>query len=244
MFLRRKYVAACLLAIFATGCNQSPSNRPSSAADNSANGYQPPCIGIVDLDRVATDLGWMSGMKNNLAALQGQLNDQLAQIRGDFQKEIQEKMEQSGVRPGKKLSPEQQHALQELLIAAQREMSQVQSNANQQFQDYRLRWVKQYRDAIGPIVRDVATEHRIVAVFENSDQLLYHATAIDLTDEVSDAARAHPPMLSPVPVPTLAAPESLPPVAATQPAPTPPAASQPAALTQPAAKSAATQQLK
>ena len=84
-----------------------------------------------------------------------------------------------------------------------------QNAANQRFQAYRAEWVQQYREAISPVVREIAGQRKMSIIVNKTDPILYFDGAVDVTNAVVDAARAKPPALHPVAVPTLGVPSNL-----------------------------------
>jgi Skp family chaperone for outer membrane proteins len=191
-----------LLALSTTGCDKDPVAGGGSTRAPDPGGR----TAIVDLDQVATDLGWMREMQSNMTTLDQQLKNDLNRIREAYDTQLRDKYREFAPQEGDKLTQAQQETLQQMLSVGRQNMAQVENAANQQFQTYRSEWVKQYRQAIAPVVREVATQKKMSVVLNKSDPILYSDQLVDLTDAVVDAARAKPPVLHPVPVPTINAP--------------------------------------
>lgn len=182
-------------------------------------------VAVVDLDKVATELGWYKDLDTNLKTIELQFKNDL-QARGDrYGAEVQAKVKQYAPKEGDKLTPQQEQELNQMAGVRQQVMAQLQQAAQQQYAVYRGEWLKRYREALQPVVRDVATAKKARLVMVKSDALAFVDDAVDLTGPVTESARAHRPQVAPVPLPQLPTVNELPnPASATQPVVTPPPA--------------------
>ncbi len=161
-------------------------------------------VAVVDLDRVATDLGWIREMQANLMTLDQQLRTDLGRVRDLYDAQIQARQKELAPGGPEKLTPAQRETLMQMVAAGRQELAQLQTSAQQQFATYRGDWVKQYREALGPIIRQAAAVRGVSVVLTKTDQVLFaDAANADITDLVVDAAREKPPVLHPVPLPIL-----------------------------------------
>jgi len=219
--LRIGFVPALLLGIALIGLN-SWKSRPANGAPADAGGAAvADKIGVVNLEQVGKDLGWAKELDANIATFQGKLRDEYQQAAQRYEKELQQKKADLGIKDSdtiaemnRKLTPQQSAELGQMLTAGQQILGRVQQAANQQLLNYRGEWGRQYREALTPLIKQVAQERRIAIVLPDPGPLLYSDPGVDITPAVIDAAKAHPPSFKPVPLPTIQVPQS---ISATQP---------------------------
>jgi Skp family chaperone for outer membrane proteins len=191
---------------------------------------------VVDLDKVARDLGWLTKLQTNLETYQNQLKNDLQQFQQRYEAQVQQHVKDMippGTKEGDKytLSQTQSQELTNYIVAAKQQVQQLGQEANQLYNNYRVQWARQYRDTLSPIVRQVAQDKRMNVVLVQNENLMYADRSVDLTDAVVDAARKQPPSLTEVPMARLQGPPDIrlnqTPGVTTQPA------TQPALTTQP-----------
>lgn len=215
-----------LLSSFGIGCNN---NR-----DGTSKGDSGGATAVVDLDKVARDLGWQAKLQSNLETYKTQLQADVKNYDGKYSEQIQREVK-GMIPPNTKaddkytLTPAQSQQLSNLISAGRQQLGQVAQSGNEYFGRYRMEWVKQYREALSPIIRSVAEDKKVNVVISEGDQVLFADRTIDLTDAVVDAARKQPPALTEVPMTHIDAPQTInvgatPPVggSTTQPATTQP----------------------
>lgn len=218
-------VAVCGLLV--AGCKDDHAGASGRGGDGGG------ATAVVDLDRVAKDLGWLNKMQTNLETYQNQLKGELQQFQTHYDQLVQERVK-SMIPPGTKegdkytLSSVQSQELTNYIVTARQQMQQLGQEANQLFQNYRTAWARQYREALSPIVRQVAQDRKMNVVVTKTDQVLYAEGTVDLTDGVVDAARARPPALTEVPMEHLQGPSDIRPNQAPAMPQTQPSATQPA----------------
>ena len=171
-----------------------------------------PQIGVVDLDKVAVDMGWMVDMKVNLSKLQAQFRADLERVQASQNTTLAQKKKDLGLTEkdtsmediSRKLTQPQQQELVQMLNASRQQLYQLQQSANQQFQIYEANGVKQYRDAVAPIVKKVAQANKtLLVISQGNGTILYLDDTIDLTPAVTKELKASPPVLQPMPFPRL-----------------------------------------
>jgi Skp family chaperone for outer membrane proteins len=210
-------VTVSALALALGACDKGTSSA-NGAADAAAKGQE---LGVVDLDRVATDLGWIKEMETNLKTLEQQFKNELQARQDQYGAEVQSQFKRYAPKEGDKLNPQQEQDLNQMVLVRRQVLGQLQQAAAQQFQAYKGEWIRRYREALQPVVRDVASAKKVRVVFTKTDTVMYVDTPADMTSAVTDSARARPPVLASVPVPQLPAVPELPAPgtsAATQPA--------------------------
>jgi Skp family chaperone for outer membrane proteins len=176
-------------------------------------------VGVVNVDKVAEDLGWQREMKANFESVEKQLSNAWQDKKNQYDAEVNAQAKRYGLPPGAKLTPQQDQELGQMIQMRQQVLGQLQQAAQQRMGAYRGEWIKQYRDALDPAIRAVANEKRVRIILMKNDGMMFVDTTTDLTDAVTAAAKAKPPILSAVPIPQLPPVQELPaPGAATRPA--------------------------
>jgi Skp family chaperone for outer membrane proteins len=188
-----------VITAFGVGCNNDKGNKGNSSEGGGG------ATAVVDLDKVARDLGWQAKLQSNLETYRNKLQEDVKTYDAKYSEQIKQTvgtMVPQGTKPTDevKLTLAQSQQLSNLISAGRQQLGEVAQQGNQLFNQYRVDWVKQYREALGPIVRQVAEENKINVVLTQSDQVLFADRMVDLTDKVVDAARAKMPTLTEVPM--------------------------------------------
>lgn len=205
-------VCGCLLGLIAlsSSCDRSGAGTGGPAATGSSGG----ATAVVDLDKVARDLGWLTKMQSNMETYQNQLKTDLQNFQQRYEAQVQQHVKDMippGTKEGDKytLSQTQSQELTNYIVAARQQVQQLGQEANQLYNAYRVEWARQYRDALSPIVRQVAQDKRMNVVLVQNENLMYADRNVDLTDAVVDAARKQPPSLTEVPMQRLQGPPDI-----------------------------------
>lgn len=177
-----KFHPAILLSLaaltgLATGCQQS------ATSPNSAGG-----IAVIDLDRVARELGSDKQISTAIQQRQAALNKQLVGIANAYIKQLDEarksaesKQETSKVT----LAQYEQKANQNLSLAKR----QAQQNLSQ----HRGQLVKQFREAVRPAARAAAKARGLGVIVTKQEGLLFDCAAeCDITADVISRLRQQP----------------------------------------------------
>jgi Skp family chaperone for outer membrane proteins len=164
-------------------------------------------VAVIDLDKVATAMGWTEEMKTSIEATSTELKGQLEEVyRGmvqsvdDVKKQIAAEAkltdEQVKVFTNAKdqreldalpLSKEQRQRLVDTVNKANASWQTALNNYQQALQGRRANLVQSYRDRIRPAARRVAAAHGMTVVLAASDNLIYFdPQSADITDEVID----------------------------------------------------------
>lgn len=207
---------------FIAGCDKPGSGSPGTYSPSNSNGN----TAVVDLNKVFRELGWLTKLQANSDSYKQQLQTDFGQFQRRYNEQLQahlKDMVPPGVKEGEKytLTPHQSQDLTNWVYAERQQEQGLGNQAQQDFNSYQQQWIRQYRDALSPIVREVAQDKRMNVVLAQTDQLLYTDRTVDLTDAVVDAARKQQPMLTEVPMQHLQGPPDIRPQ------------QQPAPLTQP-----------
>ena len=189
---------------------------------------------VVNVDKVATDMGWMTSMEKNLTLYKEQLQKDAKTFQDTYNQQINNIAQSKRPRDldpkaSYTLSPADSQEIQQYLLVERQTLQQIAQEADQYFNNYRVKWITQYRNALSPVVRQVATDKKAAVVIQMGDNVLYTDRSVDLTDAVVDAAKSKPPTLTEIEMTHLQGPSAL---QIDQRAVSQPAASQPA-TTQP-----------
>ena len=163
-------------------------------------------LAVLDLDKVATAMGWMEEMKTSIQATSTELRGQLEEVHRGMLQSIDDAKKQIAAEA--KLTDEQtkvlttakdQRELDELPLSKEQRQKLVQivdkasaswqtalNNYQQALQGRRANLVQSYRDMIRPAARRVAAAHGMTVVLATSDNIIYSEQSADITDEVID----------------------------------------------------------
>jgi Skp family chaperone for outer membrane proteins len=191
-------ICAALLAGFGvllmSGCQKS------DVSDN--NGTR---VAVYDIDKVAADLGWASDMDSNMKALATKFKTDFEHSQSIYQDQILKQKAAWAPKDSDKLTPDQLQILNGMKSAAQQLLQQLNQSGIQQLNQYKLQWIQQYRQALRPTLAQVAEDKKLWIILEKTEAVAYNLPSADISDAIVDATRAHPPLITPVPVPQLPA---------------------------------------
>jgi Skp family chaperone for outer membrane proteins len=214
-------VALAMLGMALSGCEQK--SAPVSGR-----------VAVVDLDKVAAQVGWDRELQQSMDLLNQQLTNRYNAMREQFRaqieakdKEFRDALKDKLKDPIKDPLPkEQQDELNRMVQQAAQQLQVAQQQVNQESNRIRLGLINQYRDQIKPVVKKIAADAGFSVVVVPMENVIYWDDATsDLTAKVGDElARTRPAartVVVPQPIPTL------PPLLTTQPSGTRPPTTQP-----------------
>lgn len=171
-------------------------------------------VAVVDLDRVAKELGRDVQMANDLKSSQTALLNELATI----QKDANEELKKMQTELGEDAPAEELQKLKQTADIAQQRFNQLQKTADVKLGQRRDFLVASFRQQARPIVYQVAKDHGAKAVVTETVLYTFDET-IDITDAVIAKMRSTPAVAAPTTPAT--APEAVTsgPVAEAKPAP-------------------------
>jgi hypothetical protein len=185
-------VLAAVAVVFSNGCQKGDATQTANTR-----------VVVYDIDRVAHDMGWATDMQTNLANLKTAFQADLKKAQDMYSQQIIEQKKQWAPKDTDKLTPEQQDALVKMNSFANQVLTQLNQQGSQQLMSYRQQWIIQYREALRPVLEQVAEERKLAVILEKNDTVQFCEPSSDMTDAIIDAARAHPPIVNPVTTPTL-----------------------------------------
>lgn len=160
-------------------------------------------VAVYDIDRVAHDLGWATDMQSNMDNLKKKFEEDLAKSKEMYTQQIINQKKQWAPKDTDKLTKDQEQLLNGMNSYANQVLTQLNQNGSQQLASYRQQWIIQYHQALRPILEQVAEERKIAVILEKNDSIQYTQPSSDISDAITDAARAHPPVINPVQPPQL-----------------------------------------
>ena len=187
-----------------------------AAANKSATGESAGfAIAVVDLDKVAADLGWQTRLQADQKLYAEQLKKELFQIAERYRGQIMAKKQAFAPKATDPLSPEQRQTLMAMSETYNQVVAQLDQQAGQRLTAYGQEKAHRYREALMPMIKQISQQKKLKLVLTQMGGIAYADPEIDLTTSVINAARANPPKVAEPPMSSLTAPEELPTGAAT-----------------------------
>jgi Skp family chaperone for outer membrane proteins len=211
--MKKLLFSLMLLSVLSLAGCQKSSSRVSSG------------VGIIDLDRVATAMGWLDDLQKGVQAVDAELRAQLEQVFRSNSKLIEDM--KAEVAADAKLTPDQVKQLtaiqdtrdlgqlpltkeqrDKLIAAVTRANTTWQTalnNSQQALQARRAALIVTYRERIRPVARRVAEARGLNLIVTTSDNVLYFDPQnADITNQVIDElqkapAEAKGPVAAPAP---------------------------------------------
>ena len=162
-------------------------------------------VAVVDLDRVAKELGRDVVMANDLKASQSSLLNELAAIQKSANEELQKRKSELG----EDAPAEELQKLQQTAGATQLQFNQLQKQADAKLIQRRNFLIASFREQARPIVYEVAKEHGAHAVVTETVLYTFDDT-IDITNAVIAKMRSMPAPATPAPAAAPVAPAASP----------------------------------
>lgn len=232
--------AGALAAVAGVGL-VSTSHRGTVAAVQTASAADAPQVGpvgVVDYNKVLKDLGWEAKLNDNIKSYSDQLTKEFNTYEARYSQQIGD-MQTTLKGLGPNLTQQQQQEFVQTVNATKQTLAALRQRGNEEIGLYRNEWLRRYKEALAPTVKQLAEQRHLGAVLASTELVVYLDPGADLSNAVVEAAKKQPPALSDVLMPSLPqAPLNVGPnmLAATQPS------SQPA--TQPGAPAPAPQPAK
>lgn len=180
-------------------------------------------VATIDLDKIATTMGWIDDMSKNLQAFDTDLKNQLNTLLQAALKSIEdakkEVAEQAKLTDAQKtalnavqnpvelealpLTKEQREKLVAIVTKSNTDWQAAINNYQQAIRSRQQQLIVGYRDKIRPSARRVAAAKGISIVLVTSDAVFYQdPTATDITDPViDDLQKTLPKAVTPAPAP-------------------------------------------
>jgi Skp family chaperone for outer membrane proteins len=152
---------------------------------------------VLDLDAVAKATGRDVLIGRAVESATHQLNAQLVQAARDMDEEIKQLQAKIGTSP----TPQQQAELQRARARAQQNIQNNKLVAETARNRVRAEQILLFRNEVRPIAAEIARQHNAEIVIIPNDNVVWHATSVDITGEVITQWRARPTPATPTPPP-------------------------------------------
>ena len=143
---------------------------------------------VLDLDAVAKATGRDVLIGRAVESATHQLNAQLVQAARDMDEEIK----QLQAKIGTSATPQQQAELQRARARAQQNIQNNKLVAETARNRVRAEQIVLFRNEVRPIAAEIARQHNAEIVIIPNDNVVWHATSVDITGEVITQWRARP----------------------------------------------------
>ncbi|MEW5854463.1 MAG: OmpH family outer membrane protein [Myxococcota bacterium] len=141
---------------------------------------RPGAVAVVDLERVAKELGRDQTMLKELQGAEQTLQGQLGQLRDQFSAQIQQAIDAAGKSP----TPEQQARITAMRGEAQKRLDQEVERARSLGQAKRQDVTFRFHTEVKPVVRRVAMARGAGVVLTRNDGVFDVDPTSDITDDV------------------------------------------------------------
>ena len=182
--IRKLIPLALLPAILAlTSCEKLGLGGGGGGTENSGN-QSVQVIGgfaIIDLDEVARRTKNDVRLQNALKARENVINQELGNMRSQFQRQVQIKQQEIGTEP----TEEQQVQLAQMVNALNVQLNRAQGTAQQTLSNDQVSLIQNFRNQIRPIAVKVALERNFKIVLTRNEAILFaYDESYDITEDV------------------------------------------------------------
>lgn len=141
---------------------------------------------VLDIDKVAQELGVDQSVLTELQQIEASLNNQLAQVRNN----LQSQMNQLEARAGQQRTQQIQAQLVEANRKLNADFNAVRAQAQNQLAAARIQRINDFRDKLRPIALEAANAKGFKVVLTLTPQVYAHDEGVDITDDVIRRAKA------------------------------------------------------
>ncbi|MCH2204093.1 MAG: OmpH family outer membrane protein [Fuerstiella sp.] len=153
-------------------------------------------VAVVDLDRVAKELGRDVTMVQQLQQQQTGLTQKLAAVKSSFEKQLTETFEELPETPDE----EQTKQLLNMKRNANIRLATYRKQAGTALEQMKNSVITSFRSEAMPVARDVAKERGLSVVLTSNDSVVFtFDKTVDITDDVIARLETTTPMLSSAP---------------------------------------------
>lgn len=143
-------------------------------------------VAVLDIDKVAQELGVDQSVLTELKQIEANLNNQLAQVRTN----LQTQMNQLEARAGQQRTQQ----IQAQLVQANRKLNAdfgaVRQQAQNQLATARVQRINEFREELRPIALEAAKAKGLSVVMTLTPNLYAHDEAVEITEDVIARAKA------------------------------------------------------
>lgn len=141
---------------------------------------------VLDIDKVAQELGVDQSVLTELQQIEASLNNQLAQVRNN----LQSQMNQLEARAGQQRTQQIQAQLVEANRKLNADFNAVRAQAQNQLAAARIQRINDFREKLRPVALEAANAKGLKVVLTLTPQVYAHDESIDITDDVIQRAKA------------------------------------------------------
>ena len=141
---------------------------------------------VLDIDKVAQELGVDQSVLTELQQIEASLNNQLAQVRNN----LQSQMNQLEARAGQQRTQQIQAQLVEANRKLNADFNAVRAQAQNQLAAARIQRINTFREKLRPVALEAAKAKGFNVVLTLTPQVYAHDDAVDITDDVIQRAKA------------------------------------------------------
>lgn len=142
-------------------------------------------VAVIDLDRVAQELGQDKRISQTLTARQANLQQQLKQLAQGYQQQITQKQQT------KAASPEGAVQLASFQREANAKLNEARQQVSRDLASQRSQLIANFRASIKPYAREAARARGLTVIVTNNDSVIYdYVASVDITDDVVKAIAA------------------------------------------------------
>ena len=149
-------------------------------------------VAVLDLDRLAAEVGFKTQIQATLKEVEAGLNRDLASARDRAQQGLVERRKQYGQAP----TTAQQRELRAVAEQSRRELIQLRGASAQSLASRRELYIAQLKDHIRNIATEVAAERGMEVVLLRTTNMLAATPSSDITQAVIASVRERAPKLS------------------------------------------------
>lgn len=142
-------------------------------------------VAVLDIDKVAQELGIDQSVLTELKQIEGNLNSQLAQVRQN----LQTQMNQLEARAGQNRTPQTQAQLVEANRKLNADFGAVRAQAQSQLTSARVQRINDFREKLRPLALESAKAKGLHVVMTLTPNLYAHADEVDITEDVIKRAK-------------------------------------------------------
>ncbi len=142
-------------------------------------------VAVLDIDKVAQELGIDQSVLTELKEIETNLNNQLAQVRNN----LQSQMNQLEARAGQQRTPEMQAQLVQANRKLNADFGAVRAQAQNQLVSARVQRINEFRDKLRPIALESAKTKGLQVVMTLTPNLYTYDDSVDITEDVIKRAK-------------------------------------------------------
>lgn len=179
-------VPLLVLAFAPAGCDwqqteQSAEKAPTAEA---ATGQSPVgTVAVIDLDRLARELGIDRQMAQAIKQREQSLNQKLAVVKASFDEQIELKAAEFGEQPTR----EQESTVADYQRQAHQQLNEYRSQAQSDLNQYQQQVIVRFRREVRPVAQQVAAERGLSMVVTRNDSVVFsYQESVDITDAVAE----------------------------------------------------------